>query len=209
MCDGYFSFRMLTVLLRFNLNIKTNKRAQHWEQWKTKWNCFVSVPQLSIQTELFIIQLSLMITNCSVSTPQLSIQAELFIIQLSLLITNCSVSTPQLSIQAELFVIQLSLLITKCSVSVPQLSIQAELFIILLSLMITNCSVSVPQLSIQAEVFITQLSLLITNYILRLLVCADTSNYCCVILWVYPKFLHINKHSVRPLKDSLYLTPTC
>ena len=45
------------------------------------------------------------------------------------------------------------------------------------------------------------------NHILKLLACVQTPNYCCVVLWVYQKFLHIKKHSV-PLNESLYLLLT-
>lgn len=37
-CDGCFSFNMLTALHLFGLNLMTNKSVRHWEQCKFKWN---------------------------------------------------------------------------------------------------------------------------------------------------------------------------
>jgi hypothetical protein len=69
---------------------------------------------------------------------------------------------------------------------------------------IWNCSASRPHLSIQARLFIIQVPFLMINHILKILAYDETPNYRCAILWVYPKFLQIKKHSI-PLNDSLHL----
>jgi hypothetical protein len=49
----------------------------------------------------------------------------------------------------------------------------------------TNCSASRPQLSVLAGQFIIHMPFLIKkNHILNFLLCAETPNYCCVILCV-------------------------
>jgi len=63
-------------------------------------------------------------------------------------------------------------------------------------------------LPVIAVLFIIYMLFMITNHILKLFACAQTPNYCCVILWIYLKLLLIYNDS-DPFNDSLFWLHKC